>query len=72
MEARPYWNYRDEISCYEGLRFKGIRITIPRSLRPETLQRIHAAHLGIEKCRARARTAVFWTGINAEIDDLVS
>ena len=72
VEVRPYWNYRDEISCYEGLMFKGVRIIIPRSLRPETLQRIHAAHLGIEKCRARARTAVFWPGINAAIDDLVS
>ena len=72
VEVRPYWNYRDEISCYEGLMFKGIRIIIPRSLRPETLQRIHAAHLGIEKCRARARTAVFWPGINAAIDDVVS
>ena len=59
VEVRFYWNYRDEISCYEGLMFKGIHIIIPRSLRPETLQRIHAAHLGIEKCRARARTAVF-------------
>ena len=72
VEVRPYRNYRDEISCYERLMFKGIRIIIPRSLRPETLQRIHAAHLGIEKCRARARTAVFWPGINAAIDDVVS
>ena len=60
METRSYWNYRDEISCYEGLKFKGDRIIIPQSLRPEIRQRIHAAHLGIEKCRARARSAVFW------------
>ena len=72
VETRPYWNYRDEISCYEGLMFKGDRIIVPHSLRPEILQRIHAAHLGIEKCRARARSAVFWPGINSAIDDLVS
>ena len=72
METRPYWNYRDEISCYEGLMFKGDRIIIPQSLRPEILQRIHAAHLGIEKCRARARSAVFWPGINGAIDELIS
>ena len=52
--------------------FKGIHIIIPCSLRPEILRRIHASYLGIEKCRARARTAVFWPGINAAIDDLVS
>ena len=72
VETRPYWNYRDEISCYEGLMFKGDRIIVPHSLRPEILQRIHAAHLGIEKCRARARSAVFWPGINSAIDELVS
>ena len=72
LETRPYWTYRDEISCYEGLMFKGDRIIVPLSLRPEILQRIHAAHLGMEKCRARARSSVFWPGINAAIDEMVS
>ncbi|XP_022805060.1 uncharacterized protein K02A2.6-like [Stylophora pistillata] len=72
VETRPYSNYRDEMSCYEGLMFKGDRITVPHSMRPEILQRIHAAHLGIEKCRTRARSAVFWPGINSAIDELVS
>ena len=72
VETRPYWNYRDEISCYEGLMLKGDRIIVPHRLRPEILQRIHAAHLGIEKCKARARGAVFWPGINSAIDELVS
>ncbi|XP_022791406.1 uncharacterized protein K02A2.6-like [Stylophora pistillata] len=72
VETRPYWNHRDEISCYEGLLFKGDRIIVPHSLRPEILQCIHAAHLGIEKCRARAQSAVFWPGINGAIDELVS
>ena len=44
-ETRPYWNYRDEISCYEGLMFKGDRIIVPHSLRPEILHRIHEGHL---------------------------
>ena len=72
VQSRPYWNYRNEISCYAGLMFEWIRIIIAHSLRPETLQRMHAAQLGVEKCRVRARTAVFWPGINAAIDDLVS
>ena len=72
VETRPYWNYRDEISCYEGLMFKGDLLIVPHSLRPEILQRIQAAHLLIEKCRARSRSAVFWPGINSAIDELVS
>lgn len=70
VETRPYWNYRDEISCYEELILKGYCISVPHNVRPEILQRIHAAHLG--KCRARARSAVFWPGINSAIDELVS
>ena len=71
-ETRPYWDYRDEISCYEGLMFKGDRIIVPRSLRPEILHRIHEGHFGIDKCRARARGAVFWPSINAAIDEMIS
>ena len=44
-ETRPYWNYRGEISCYEGLMFKGDQIIVPHSLRPEILHRIHEGHL---------------------------
>ena len=55
IEVRPYWIYRDEISCYDGLMFKGNRVIVPHVLRPEILDCIHAAHLGIEKCKARAR-----------------
>jgi len=72
VETRPYRNYRDEISCYEGLMFKGDRIIIPQRLQPEILQRIHAVHLGIEKCRPQARSAAFWPGATGAIDELIS
>ena len=63
VETRPYWNYRDEISCYKGLMFKDDCVIVPHSLRPEIPQRIQVGHLGIDKCRARARSAVFFPGI---------
>lgn len=72
LEIRPYWSYRDEISGYDGLMFKGDRVIVPHVLRPEMLDRIHAAHLGIEKCKARARGSVFWPGMNSAIDEMVS
>ena len=71
-ETRPYWNYRDEISCYQGMLFKGDRIIVPHSLRPEIPHRIHEGHFGIDKCRARARGAVFWPSINGAIDEMIS
>lgn len=58
---------------YDGLMFKGDRVMvpIPHVLRPEILDRVHAAHLGIEKCKARVRGSVFWPGMNNAIDEIV-
>ena len=67
-----YWNYRDELAFADGIIFKGDRMVIPKALRTEMMENIHAGHFGIEKCRARARSAIFWPGLNADIDTTVS
>ena len=72
MTLHPYWNYRDELAVENGLLLKGIRIIIPRELQREVLDKIHCGHQGIEKCRLRACAAVFWKGMNKDIEDLVS
>ena len=59
VEVRPYWSYREEISCYDGLMFKRDRVTVPYVLRREMLDHIHTAHLVIEKCKAQARGFLF-------------
>ena len=38
-----------------GLLLKQNRIVIPQDLRQDILQRIHEGHLGVEKCKRRAR-----------------
>ena len=70
--AKPYWNYRDEISSQNGILLKGERVIIPTCLRPEMLQIIHSSHLGIEKCKRRARDVLYWPGMSAQIEDTVS
>ena len=49
--AKPFWNYRDEISHHHGILFKGQKVIIPTCMRTEMLQIIHSSHLGIEKCK---------------------
>ena len=71
-EIADYWNIRDELSVMEDVIFKGDRIVVPKALRAEMLFRIHIGHLGIEKCRQRARQCLYWPGMNTEIDKLVS
>ena len=72
VEARPYWTFRDEVATTDGLLFKGTRLIVPKSLRPEMLRQIHKSHLGIAKCRQRARDVLFWPGMSVEIEQMVT
>ena len=67
-----YWSFRDELGYYSGIIMKGTRILIPSSLVPDVLREIHRGHLGIEKCKLRARECVFWPTMNKDITDVVS
>ncbi|CAB3999682.1 retrotransposon-like family member retr-1, partial [Paramuricea clavata] len=72
VEIHQFWNYRDEMSEIEGVIMKGDRIVTPTVLRSEMLARVHDSHIGIEKCRGRARYIIFWPKMNEQINDLIS
>uniref|UniRef100_A0A0S7ESR5 Gypsy retrotransposon integrase-like protein 1 n=1 Tax=Poeciliopsis prolifica TaxID=188132 RepID=A0A0S7ESR5_9TELE len=67
-----FFNVKADLSVVNGLLLKNNRIVIPQELRQEILQRIHEGHLGIEKCKRRARESVFWPGLNKDIEVLIS
>ena len=54
-EADPsvaeYWTFRDEISIYNRLLYKGDRVIVPTVLRKKLLSRIHASHQGEQACK---------------------
>jgi len=66
-----YQPYAAELTVQNGLLLKGCQLVIPLSMRMEMLDRIHAGHQGITKCRARARQAVWWPGMSRQIEELV-
>ena len=70
-ELRPYFPYRDTLNVAEGLLMKGLRIYIPKEMQREILGKIHQGHLGITKCRERAKASVWWLGISGHIKDVV-
>ena len=40
-----YWDFRDKLSTYNGIVYKGNRIVIPASMRKDMLKRIHKSHV---------------------------
>ena len=50
---------------------KGEQVIIPRAMQPEMLKIIHSSHLGMEKCKRRARDILYWPGMSTQIEDFV-
>ena len=61
------WNFRDEVSVIDSIILKGQKIFVPKSLRPEMLDKIHTGHLGTEKTLNQALEILFWPQMATEI-----
>ncbi|KAK3919188.1 hypothetical protein KUF71_008337 [Frankliniella fusca] len=68
----PYWKLRHDLFVEDGLVIYEEKVVEPLSLRPKVLKSLHAAHLGMEKTKAREREVVFWPGITNDIQTLVA
>ena len=68
----PYFHLRDELTTQEGLVFRGDSVVIPKSLRKQVLNELHAAHQGIASTSRRARETVYWPHLNQELKDHIS
>ena len=68
---RQYWDTRGELAVLDGVIYRGMRIVVPPSMRPAMLELIHGTHLGIVKCKQRAREALYWPGMSAQIEEKV-
>ena len=64
---QPYWCFRDEITCEDGILYKGVRLIMPKSEHKSTLKVLHMGHYAIDKMSLRAKETVYWPGINKDI-----
>ena len=71
VEIRMYWGYREELSTYNGVVYKGNRVVVPKSLRSRMVKMLHKSHLGMVGTKQRARDLVFWPSMNAELEEVV-
>lgn len=70
-ELREFWKVRDGLGVVDGLVVYGTRVVIPKELRKQILEDLHASHQGREKTLARARQCVYWPGITRDIENKV-
>ena len=68
---KPYWDYRADLTVLKGVLVCGDRIVIPKTLRREMLERIHQGHLGMDKCKWRARQSICWPGMSKQIQECI-
>lgn len=66
-DVADYYTFRDELTIQDGLIFKGDRIVIPQSIRPEMVKKLHASHMGLQSCLRRARETVYWPGLTKDV-----
>ena len=67
---RPYFAFRDEIVYCSGLLFRGNQLVVPKVMQTEMLSRIHESHQGIVKSKQRARSVLFWPGMNSQMNGM--
>ena len=70
-KIQPYWTFREELTIEDGLLLKSTRIVVPSMRQVEILKLIHEGHLGLTKCKLRAKETVYWPGLNDQLEKLV-
>jgi len=68
---RKFFGIRGHLSVSNGLLLYDDRIYVPASQQQAILANLHVGHQGVTKCRARARSSVFWLGLSQQIQALV-
>ena len=70
-EMIPLWKLRSSLMVNNNLLLFNNGIVIPTPLRKDVMERIHQGHQGIEHCRMRVRSSVWWPSINKLVTEMV-
>ena len=66
-----YWNHQGELNVQDGLMYKGMKVIVPASMRPQMIARAPSSHLGPDTCVRRACDVLFWPNMADQIKDQV-
>lgn len=66
-----YWPMRHNISIQNGIVMVGDKIIIPQNFKKVILERLHLAHQGVQRTKAKARRVLYWPGMARDIEMMV-
>ena len=69
-EMMSYFNRRFELSTERNCVTWGCRVVIPGKLRKPVLDMLHATHIGMTGMKQLARSYVWWTNLNLQIEQI--
>ena len=70
-DLKPFWNVRHDLAFDDELIVYGCRVFIPCALRNQVLFNLHESHQGVTRTKERARLAVYWPGIDRDIETII-
>ncbi|KAF2892647.1 hypothetical protein ILUMI_13526 [Ignelater luminosus] len=63
-ELSAFFKLQDSLFVKDDLIFLQNKLVVPKAFRNSMLKKLHIAHFGIEKTKARARKIFYWPGLN--------
>lgn len=66
-----YWLMRHNISIQNDIVMVGHKIIRPHSFRKVILEKLHLAHQGVQRTKAKARKVLYWLGMTHGIETMV-
>ena len=63
-ETQPYSTFREELTLEDGIILKGTCIVVTHKKHQATSQLIHKGHIGLGKCKLRAKDTIYWPDLN--------
>lgn len=70
-KLHSYWQVKDNISIENDIVMVGDKIIIPKSFRSVILEKLHLAHQGVQRTKAKARKVLYWPGMARDIETMV-
>lgn len=67
-----FYNKRNEIFVDDDILFLNDRIIVPVAMKKKMLEQLHESHFGIEKTKKKAKKALYWAGIDSDIEKMIN